>query len=102
MSKLVELDLYQKVSSDLLKLTSKFTITDVRMIEFHKDNGKVQKRVKLILDNKYQFVLNITNEFILINRYGRNTDDWKLKNIELYEKDYMVQGVSKKGFLIKE
>jgi len=86
-------------ASDLQGKTPTVVIDDVALIEFEKDDGSKQVKVRLRLAGKEkELVISATQTAKLIDRYGADSDGWKGQSIIL-DTEYYPK-FDKKGIVL--
>ena len=86
-------------AADLQGKTPTVVIEDVATIEFEKDDGSKQVKVRLKLKGKEkELVISPTQTNKLIDRYGPDSESWKGKSI-LLDTEYYPK-FDKKGIVL--
>jgi hypothetical protein len=78
-----------------------FTIQDTDTAEFN-DNGKIKRKLQIVVDEGARFSLNSTNLRLLIKNFTPDTNTWKNKSVILWwDEGVMFSGRSVGGIRIR-
>ena len=75
-------------ADDIGRSRPRVTIGEVHSTSFTNDDGKTQDKLVLMFKGKDKgMVLNVTNTKRMAEAYGKESDQWIGKEIELYRED---------------